>query len=139
KQDLHLPQINANHEYAIMPNWFDTHIHGYGGVDFSEVTADNIATITTSLGKTGLSYCMATLVSLPIDRLKHALSVINDYVKNHPVTPGVTQIVGIHLEGPFIAKNCKGAHQESALLSQVDMQTFLDINSAAPDITEWKM
>lgn len=106
--------IDSKGSYFLMPGMLDTHVHGQGGIDFSvlgdEVGDEGLEHIVKTLGKTGLSYALATLVSMPISDLKKSLVKLNEFIKKkeqNPV-PGCTQIIGVHLEGPFIAKNVKG-------------------------------
>lgn len=133
--------IDSEDNYTLMPGLLDAHIHGIGGYDFTDAKQESIAGIMQKLGEVGVAYCMATLASLELSQLKKALSEINQYVVTQGKfpQPGVAAIVGIHLEGPFIAKNCKGAHDETVLQPRINMEIFKDIISAAPDITEWKI
>lgn len=136
-------EIDAAFQYTLMPGMLDSHVHGHGGPDFADAgnTPDVIGVIAESLGKTGLSYAMATLVSSKLPALADALKAIDQYVveqANNP-TPGRTQFVGVHLEGPFIAKNCKGAHALDALQDSIDIETFKLIINNAPHIKEWKI
>src|SRR5579862_2774255 len=135
--------FDAKEKYTIMPGLLDSHVHGYGGEDFADVgiNSNALATIMQALGDTGLSYAMATLVSLKLPTLKKALSTIDAYVQEQEKNPtqGAAKIVGVHLEGPFIAKNCKGAHAEDALQASIDIEKFIDIISAAPNVKEWKI
>ncbi len=134
---------DAQGEYTLMPGLLDAHVHGYGGADFADVgeQPESLSQITAALGQTGLSYAMATLVSLKLATLKKTLTSINKYVEQQLVdpTPGVTQIVGVHLEGPFIDKDCKGAHDSAALQDSLSLAKFEEIISAAPAIKEWKI
>lgn len=138
-------QIDAKGEYILMPGLLDTHVHGQGGVDFADVGTlpedSGVPVITRALARTGLSYVMATLVSLELSALKKSLNKIDAYVKKQEErqTPGVTKIVGVHLEGPFISHTCKGAHAGSALQKNINMTIFKDIINAAPSIKEWKI
>lgn len=137
---MFLQNYNADSEYALLPGWLDTHVHGYGGVDFADATFENLSTVTQALGETGLSYCMATLVSLKEEKLFSALQAIDRYVAAHQKPQaGHTQIVGVHLEGPYISQQCKGAHDSSALKNSINMTDFLSIINAAPHITNWKI
>lgn len=135
----------ANGGYTLMPGMLDAHVHGQGGPDFADVgmlsEKEGIPVITEALGATGLSYAMATLVSLELPVLEQSLKAINDYVEkeNENPTPGLTKIVGVHLEGPFIAKNCKGAHALNALQPEINIEMFKDIIKIAPSIKEWKI
>ncbi|QEY50986.1 N-acetylglucosamine-6-phosphate deacetylase [Legionella longbeachae] len=137
--------IDSKGSYFLMPGMLDTHVHGQGGIDFSvlgdEVGDEGLEHIVKTLGKTGLSYALATLVSMPISDLKKSLVKLNEFIKKkeqNPV-PGCTQIIGVHLEGPFIAKKCKGAHAEEALQEHISMEKFRDIIDVAPEIKHWKI
>lgn len=136
-------EIDARGEYTLMPGMLDAHVHGQGGHDFADAdnTQKTIGSIAESLAKTGLAYAMATVVSSKPSVLSQSLKAIDDYivaeVKNP--TPGRTQFVGVHLEGPFIAKNCKGAHSLDALQESISIDKFKQIIRYAPHIKEWKI
>lgn len=124
------------------PGLLDAHVHGQGGVDFADVGdhPEALTTMMAAIGKTGVSYVMATLVSLQLPTLTKALHAINEYVaQNQQPKPGHAQIVGVHLEGPFIAKNCKGAHDIHALQDSLSIDQFKEIIAHAPHIKEWKL
>ncbi|CAM2951379.1 Hypothetical N-acetylglucosamine-6-phosphate deacetylase [Legionella steigerwaltii] len=137
--------IDAKGCYFLMPGMLDSHVHGQGGVDFAdlsdEMSDEGLDRLVRALGKTGLSYALATLVSMPIPALKKSLIKINGFIakQGQNPTPGCTQIVGVHLEGPFISKNCKGAHAEDTLQDSICMDKFRDIINAAPNIKHWKI
>lgn len=137
--------IDSKGNYFLMPGMLDAHVHGQGGIDFAdlgdEMSDEGLHRIVKALGKTGLSYALATLVSMPIPTLKKSLIKINDFMQKQEKnpTPGCTQIVGVHLEGPFISKSCKGAHAEHALQDSICMEKFRDLISAAPYIKQWKI
>lgn len=132
-------QMDAEGCYTLMPGMLDSHVHGQGGFDFSAINSlDDLAAICHALGRTGLSYAMATFVSLPIPLLKEKLSLLNEYLKLAG-KPGTTMLTGVHLEGPFISKDCKGAHDQSVLQASISIEIFRDILSAAPEIKEWKI
>ena len=135
--------IDAQGKFTLMPALLDAHVHGQGGVDFADVGEhpELLLQLMAALGLTGVSYVMATLVSLQIPTLTKALRAIDAYVQDQAANPkpGVAQIVGVHLEGPFIARNCKGAHDGNALQDSLSLPQFREIIAAAPNIKEWKM
>lgn len=135
--------MDAQGQYTLMPGMLDAHVHGQGGFDFADTcdSLHSIAKITAALGRTGLSYALATLVSLELPALKKALSAIHHYVEQEEKrpTPGATKIVGVHLEGPFISKACKGAHAESALQGSISLEKYKDLIAFAPSIKQWKI
>lgn len=121
----------------------DTHIHGFGGYDFADVGdhPEVLPQIMHAIGRTGVAYVMATLVSLRMPTLIKCLQVIDEYVQRQELNlvTGAARIIGVHLEGPFIAKNCKGAHDLGALQDDISLDQFKAIIAHAPHITEWKM
>ena len=133
---------DAHGKLTMMPGLFDAHVHGQCG-DFSQVgeRPEQLPHIMSAIGQTGASYVMATLVSLQIPTLVKAIHAIDAYIQEQAAnpTPGLAQIVGVHLEGPFIAKNCKGAHDIHALQDSLSLGKFKEIIAAAPNIKEWKM
>ncbi|WP_412757566.1 N-acetylglucosamine-6-phosphate deacetylase [Legionella bozemanae] len=137
--------IDSKGCYFFMPGMLDSHVHGQGGIDFAdlgdEMSEEGLERIVKELGKTGLSYALATLVSMPIPALKKSLIKINDFIWKHELnpTPGCTQILGVHLEGPFISESCKGAHAKEALQHSICMEKFRDIIDVAPHIKHWKI
>lgn len=135
--------IDAKGKYTLMPGMLDSHVHGQGGLDFADAGnhPQQISTITRALGNTGLSFAMATLVSLELSALKKSLAAIDQYIKEENInpTPGLTKIVGIHLEGPYISKKCKGAHAENVLQESINIDKFKDIINAAPSVKNWKI
>ncbi|MCE0722865.1 N-acetylglucosamine-6-phosphate deacetylase [Legionella resiliens] len=137
--------IDSKGCYFFMPGMLDSHVHGQGGIDFAdlgnEISDEGLDRIVKALGNTGLSYALATLVSMPIPALKKSLIKINDFIhkQEQNPTPGDTQLLGVHLEGPFISKSCKGAHAEDALQNSICMEQFRDIIDVAPHIKHWKI
>lgn len=112
-------------------------------MDFADVGAkpETIAKIMEDLGNTGISYVLPTIVSLDPKTLKEVLVAIDSYVGEQEKTPvsGRARIVGIHLEGPFIAQNCKGSHNPEVLEKEISLDKFKKIIANAPHIKEWKI
>jgi len=134
--------IDADANYIVLPGLFDTHVHGQGGYDFSDIREDptRLIIILSALAKTGIAYVMPTFFSMPINELKTCLQVINEHIKRRASsTPTLATILGIHLEGPFIAKNCAGAHDVTVLKDHIDLNIFKEIISAAPNVIHWKI
>lgn len=135
--------IDCNNNYAILPGLLDSHIHGNLGYDFADRSLNNDALerITESLGRSGVAFCIPTLVSLSLDHLKQNLRIIDEFFAKQMqgIKRGAAQLVGIHLEGPFIAKNCKGAHDENVLQTKIDQHIMIDLIKTAPHIDAWKI
>lgn len=86
-----------------LPGFIDIHIHGAGGGDASDASAESLDKITKTLAKNGVTSFCPTTMTLPEDRLTEIVSVIADYKSSG------AKIAGINLEGPFISYAKKGA------------------------------
>ncbi|MES1171523.1 MAG: amidohydrolase family protein [Actinomycetota bacterium] len=91
-----------------MTGYVDLHCHGGGGHAFGDSDAGTRAAFAAHRAH-GTSVTLASLVSLPLEELDRATDVIRVAMSHEP------GIVGVHLEGPFLAKGRKGAHSETAL------------------------
>ncbi len=92
----------------VIPAFTDIHLHGCAGHDICEGTAaaiDAIAEFEYSRGVTAI--CPATM-TLPDERLTEILGAAASYSKA-PRRKERAELVGVHLEGPFISTARKGA------------------------------
>lgn len=88
---------------VILPGFVDLHIHGAGGGDSSDGTDEALDKICKTLAKEGVTSFCPTTMTLPVDRLCEIAEVIKSHKSEG------SRIVGINLEGPFIASSKKGA------------------------------
>lgn len=93
-----------------VPGFVDVHVHGHGGVDFVEATAEDHLRISRQLAATGVTAYNPTLMSLPIDDMVEAMG------RRGPGRPEGARILGFHLEGPFLSPDKPGAHRLDALV-----------------------
>ena len=94
---------------VLIPGFVDIHCHGGGGHYFSATAADSIAAAIKAHKKTGTTSLVASLVSESIDDLKaQILRLVPFYTRG--------EIVGIHLEGPYLSHARCGAHEPSLLI-----------------------
>lgn len=94
---------------VLIPGFIDVHCHGGGGHYFSAVSHDSIATAINAHTKTGTTSLLASLVTENIADLKAQIKRLVPFY-----THG--EIVGIHLEGPFLSHTRCGAHEPSLLI-----------------------
>lgn len=87
----------------ILPGFVDIHIHGGGGADFCDGTKEAIDKISSYLAKCGVTSFCGTTMTLPHEKLKSIVSNAADYQNKY------SKLVGINLEGPYIAMAKKGA------------------------------
>lgn len=96
---------------TIVPGFVDSHVHGAVGVDFATLGQDPSTAIDyhARAGSTSLVASIATGEwAGTLDRLRELAPLV-----------AAGRIAGLHLEGPYLSHNRRGAH-DPALLSEPD-------------------
>ncbi|WP_071393328.1 N-acetylglucosamine-6-phosphate deacetylase [Bacillus tuaregi] len=116
-----LPDIKAEdkvielHDKAtVMPGFIDVHIHGAGGADAMDATPEALATISSALPKEGTTSFLATTMSTNRDQITAAVQNVAAYMDNQN-TAGA-EVLGIHLEGPFLNPKRAGAQDPGNII-----------------------
>lgn len=105
------PRPDLDGRGTLAPGFIDLQINGAAGCDFLQPTETDIAAAYDYLLRTGtVAYC-PTLVSAPLDRLRAALA----FFAGHARWSGAPRVLGVHLEGPFLARARAGAHRPAHL------------------------
>jgi N-acetylglucosamine-6-phosphate deacetylase len=98
-------------EGLIAPGFVDVQVNGGGGVLFNESrTPEAIATIAAAHRRFGTTGFVPTLVTAPRDHMREALAAADA-----AISAGVPGVLGVHLEGPFLLPERKGAHNASLM------------------------
>jgi len=93
----------------VIPGLIDTHVHGAGGYDVMDGTVNSLSALSQALLREGTTAFLATTMTGPQDRLLAVLKNIAT-VKKNAAGNTRSELLGIHLEGPFLTVNYKGAH-----------------------------
>lgn len=101
---------------TVMPGMIDIHVHGAGGADFMDATKEALSTIAKTLAKEGTTSYLATTMTNPTEMIELALSTISAAM-NADRDKGMPEMLGVHLEGPFINEIQKGAQPAVCILS----------------------
>lgn len=91
-----------------IPGLIDVHIHGVNGADTMDSTIGALETMAAALPKEGTTSFLATTITQENEAIERALRNAGDYMSDHQ-SPGKAEILGIHLEGPFINSKRAGA------------------------------
>ncbi|MBB3226712.1 N-acetylglucosamine-6-phosphate deacetylase [Luteibacter sp. Sphag1AF] len=92
--------------HTLLPGFIDCQVNGGGGVLFNEEpTVEAIARIGQAHRQFGTTGFLPTLISDDAQVMERAIDAVNKAVEQ-----GVPGVLGIHLEGPFIAPERKGVH-----------------------------
>ena len=100
---------DATTDGVLIPGFVDIHCHGGGGHYFSATSPESITAAINAHKKTGTSSLVASLVSESIDDLKAQIQRLIPFYNRG-------EIVGIHLEGPYLSHARCGAHEPSLLI-----------------------
>lgn len=95
----------------LVPGFIDTQVNGGGGVLFNDSpTVECIRAIGRAHRRFGTTGFLPTLISDDLHVIEEALAAVRDAIRAH--VPGV---LGIHIEGPFLNPERKGAHDAAKL------------------------
>lgn len=111
-----------------VPGFIDVHTHGAAGIDVNAATAEGLETIAQFFATQGTTSC---LVSILTDTPEQTLWCIEEYNKWKAMEHKGAEIIGIHLEGPFLASEYKGAMPEYLLKKVPDIELVKRYQDAA--------
>lgn len=100
-----------NDKYIIVPGFIDEHIHGSNNSDTMDATNKALDNISTSIIKEGVTSFLATTMTMSKDKISSSLENIANYKNENGAN-----ILGIHLEGPFISPNFSGAQNKNEII-----------------------
>lgn len=131
----------------IMPGYIDLHIHGWAtGSYWMEKTPESIWEMQTHLPKVGVTSFLATTGADSIENTFAYIQAGNEVYQNQK--PGA-ELLGIHMEGPFISKEYKGLqkeehciHPDVTLMKQFyeasDNKSLIKLMTLAPELPNAK-
>ena len=110
----------------LVPGFIDAQVNGGGGVLFNNNTSvDAIAAIGRAHHRFGTTGFLPTLISDDAAVMQRAINATRD-----AIAQGVPGVLGIHLEGPYLAPARKGTHDDAKFrvpdAAEIAMATSLD-------------
>lgn len=117
------------------PGLIDIHIHGCGGFDVMDEEEGALSKIRKAVTSTGVTSFLPTTMTMELEKIKRALERIG---KAMAVEEGA-EVLGAHLEGPFINKAYKGAQDASSMISPnfeavADYKDIIKLVTFAPEL-----
>lgn len=113
---------------TVIPGLIDVHIHGFGGCDTSDL--GKLGEMSVKLAQNGTTSWLPTTMTDDIENLAE--------VTKQPLTTDGAEIIGFHVEGPYISKKRKGAQNEK-FIKNPDKEEFkklenVSIVTVAPEL-----
>lgn len=96
----------------IIPGFIDIHCHGAAGVDVNAASAEDLEKVCRTVAKYGTTSWLASVLT---DTEEQTLWCIDEYNKYKTLEHKGANLLGIHLEGPFLCSMYKGAMPEHFL------------------------
>lgn len=122
--------LSIEKNLIVIPGFVDKHIHGANHSDAMYPTYKDILNISKSIAAEGVTSYLPTTMTQSIENIEKALKNIGDYIASGEKQGA--EVVGIHLEGPFINKLYKGAQPENYIIS-CDVELFKRFEKASGD------
>ena len=96
----------------VVPGFIDTHTHGAVGVDVNGATAEDLEKISCFVSSKGTTSWMCSILT---DTREQTDWCIEQFTRHKRMEQNGAELVGIHLEGPFLSPDYKGAMPEHLL------------------------
>lgn len=111
----------------VVPGFIDVHTHGAVGVDVNAATAEDLEKISRFAAKNGTT---SWLCSVLTDTKEQTEWCIDQFKEHQNMEHSGANLLGIHLEGPFLASEYKGAMPEY-LLQKANMPLLREYQQRA--------
>ncbi|NGM62722.1 N-acetylglucosamine-6-phosphate deacetylase [Sphingobacterium sp. SGG-5] len=124
--------IDLQRKY-LSPGFIDIHVHGGGGYDFMDGTAEAFENIAVTHAKYGTTSMVPTTLTSTQERLKETLGSY-ERIKDKKINGA--QFLGIHLEGPYFAMSQRGA-QDPRYIRNPDPAEYQRLIEEYDSIVRW--
>lgn len=122
--------------HYILPGFIDAHIHGYKGMDVMDSKVESLEGISQAITQNGVTSYLATTMTMSKEKIRKTLQTISNYMKNEYKG---AEVLGVHLEGPFIHESYKGAQKSEYIIPPDDsiiegFEPIIKVITIAPEV-----
>lgn len=124
--------IDAKGQY-ISPGFIDIHTHGGNGSDYQDGTLEAFVNASTMHMKHGVTSIVPTTVASDFNS---TIDFFKSYEQHYNNPKVLTRMLGIHLEGPYLSYNQKGAIPGQYLKDPI-YEEYIQWFNASKHISRW--
>ena len=125
-------EINAEGRY-VAPGFIDIHVHGGGGYDFMDANETAFLKIAETHAQYGTTAMLPTTLTATKELL---LQTLDAFERANKRNVHGAQMLGMHLEGPYIAMSQRGA-QDPRFIREPDLNEYQEVLSKYSCIKRW--
>lgn len=120
--------IDAEGMY-VLPGFIDVHTHGGNGIDTNLATKEELKELSGFFATKGVTGYLPTLLTDTHERTCEIVEMIGNMMKEQK---DGSKILGIHMEGPFLSREFKGAMPDE-LIADSSIEKFMEYEKKSDD------
>lgn len=130
-----LPRVDGRGLF-LSAGFIDLHLHGGGGADFMDGTPEAFMTAARAHMRHGTTSMVPTTLTGTLEELCGVFDVLRE-VEASPEAEDLPELLGIHMEGPYVAPSQCGAQDPAYIRNPEDGSYKLLAEHAAGAIRIW--
>ena len=123
-----LPELDGTGLRAV-PGFLDVHTHGAAGVDVNAADAEGLRTIGRFFASQGVTGWLCSVLTDTPEQTLWCMEQARQVIEGGPYDGAA--LLGIHLEGPCLSSEYKGAMPEHLLMHTADAELFARYQKAS--------
>ena len=129
-----LPEVDAA-GLRVLPGFLDLHTHGAAGVDVNAADAEGLRTIGRFFASQGVTGWLCSVLTDTPEQTLWCMEQARQVIEGGPYDGAA--LLGVHLEGPCLSSEYKGAMPEHLLMHTADAELFARYQKASGAIPPW--